>query len=122
MPPTKFHVSWHFGSGEEAKNRFLRFRIGTILSIFDLQVTPMLPTKFQVSWSFVSGEEAKIDFHDGHIGFWIRMVLAIFDLRCFLPSFESVGLSAPEKKLKTDFHDGRHSGHLGFSQKDCSYF
>ena len=37
----------------------LRFPIGTILAIFDLQVTPMLPTKFQVNWTFASGEEAK---------------------------------------------------------------
>ena len=28
----------------------LGFPIRTILSIFDLQVTPMLPTKFQVNW------------------------------------------------------------------------
>ena len=27
----------------------LGFQIGTILTIFDLQVTPMLPTKFQVN-------------------------------------------------------------------------
>ena len=27
----------------------LGFRIGTILAIFDLQVTPMLPTKYQVN-------------------------------------------------------------------------
>ena len=26
------------------------FLIGTILAIFDLQVTPMLPTKHQVNW------------------------------------------------------------------------
>ena len=38
---------------------YLAFPIGTILAIFDLQVTPMLPTKFQVNWPFVSGEEAK---------------------------------------------------------------
>ena len=30
-----------------------------ILSIFDLQITPMLPTKFQVNWPFGSGGEAK---------------------------------------------------------------
>ena len=28
----------------------LGFPIGTILAIFDLQVTPMLPTKYQVNW------------------------------------------------------------------------
>ena len=37
----------------------LGFPIGTILAIFDLQVTPMLPTKFRVNWPFGSGEEVK---------------------------------------------------------------
>ena len=45
----------------------------------------MLPTKFQVNWPFGSGEEAKIDFqdgsHGGHLGFPIRMILAIFYLQ-----------------------------------------
>ena len=51
MLPTKFGVNWPFGSGEEAKNSgHLGFPIGTILAIFDLQVTPMLPTKYRVSW------------------------------------------------------------------------
>ena len=36
----------------------LGFSNGTILAIFDLQISPMLPTKFQVSWSFDSGEQA----------------------------------------------------------------
>ena len=140
MLPTKFHVNWAIGSGEEEKNRFLKWRprrpswiadrkdfcyfcstrhpnapyevssqlafrfrrrseldfqdsnhgshglgfpIGTILAIFDLQVTPMLPTKFQVDWPFGSGEEAKKkDFQDGgHLGFPIGTILAIFDLQ-----------------------------------------
>ena len=57
MLPRKFGVNWPFGSGEEAKNRFqdgghgghLGFPIGTILAIFDVQVTPMLPTKYRVN-------------------------------------------------------------------------
>ena len=32
----------------------LGFMIGTILAIFDLQVTMMLPTKFRVNWPFGS--------------------------------------------------------------------
>ena len=40
----------------------LGFLIGTILAIFDLQVTPMLPSKFGVNWPFGSGEEAKNRF------------------------------------------------------------
>ena len=34
----------------------LVFPIGTILAIFDLQVTSMTFTKFQVNWPFCSGE------------------------------------------------------------------
>ena len=40
----------------------LGFPIGTILAIFDLQVTLMLPSKFRVKWPFSSGEEAKNRF------------------------------------------------------------
>ena len=40
----------------------LGFLIGTILAIFDLQVTQMLPSKFGVNWPFGSGEEAKNRF------------------------------------------------------------
>ena len=44
MFPTKFGVNWLFGLGEGAKIDFqdgghLGFPIGTILAIFDLQVT-----------------------------------------------------------------------------------
>ena len=40
----------------------LGFPIGTILAIFDLQVTLMLPTKFRVNWILGLGEEAKNRF------------------------------------------------------------
>ena len=40
----------------------LGFQIGTILAIFDLQVTLMLPSNFGVNWPFGSGEEAKNRF------------------------------------------------------------
>ena len=55
MLPSKFGVSWPFGSGEEVKIDFqdgghLGFPIGTILAIFDLQVPRMLPTKYRVNW------------------------------------------------------------------------
>ena len=63
MLPAKFGVSWPFGSGEEAKNGchggHLGFPIGTILAIFDLQVTSMLPTMFGVNWLLGLEEEAK---------------------------------------------------------------
>ena len=49
----------------------------------DLQVAPILPTKFRVNWPFSSSEEVqKKKFQDGgHLGFPIRMILAIFDLQ-----------------------------------------
>ena len=64
--------------------------IGTILAIFDLQVSLILPAKFQVIWPFGSGE-AKNRFSK-----WppcrpswisvrlIRIVKAIFDLQVIL--------------------------------------
>ena len=62
------------------------FPIGTILALFNLQVTPILPIKFQVNWPSGSGEEAeKKDFqdsrHGGHIAFPIGTILAIFALQ-----------------------------------------
>ena len=66
-----FGVNWLLGLGEEAKKTDfqdgchggqLGFPIGTILAIFDLQVTPMLPSNFGVNWPFSSGKEAKNRF------------------------------------------------------------
>ena len=62
----------------------LGFPIGTILAIFDLQVTPMLPSKFGVNRPFSSGEAKNRSSrwpHGGHLGFPIGMILAIFDLQ-----------------------------------------
>ena len=99
MLPTKFGVSWPFGSGEEAKNRFLRWQPSWIsgqddYSYFDLLVTPMLPIKFQSPRCFLSSfktisllfqKKQKIDFQNGghgsHLGFPIRTILAIFYLQ-----------------------------------------
>ena len=75
--PTKFRVNWPFGSGEEAQNRFSRWRPSWIserndLSHFDLQVIQMLPTKFRVNWSWESRllkqivGVARRTTHDGH--------------------------------------------------------
>ena len=52
----------------------------------------------------------------GQLGFMIGTILANFyeSLQCFLPSFESTGLSVQEKKRKIDFQDGCHGGHLGY--------
>ena len=67
----------------------------------------MLPTKFGVNWPFGYGEEAKLDFqdggHGGHLGFLIRTILGTFDLqvaRCFLPSFESIGIGVRRRSEK----------------------
>ena len=50
----------------------LGYPIGTILDIFNLQVTPMLPTKFRVNWFRGAGEvvfyrlRSSILTDDGH--------------------------------------------------------
>ena len=45
------------------------------------------------------------------------MILATVDLQVnsiLQMNFESIALSVQEKKLKTDFQDGRHGSNLGF--------
>ena len=93
---------------------------GTILAIFNLQITPKLPIQVQVNWPFGSGKEVKNRFskgpHGNYLGFWIRMT-TFFDLQVtpMLPTkFESIGLLVQEKKQKIDFQDGLHGNHLGF--------
>ena len=71
---------------------------------------------FRVNWHFHSREEVQNRFSkDGHLGFWIRTILAIFIYklpRYFLTSFESTGLLV--KMFKPDFPDGGHGSHFGF--------
>ena len=67
MLSTKFQDNWPFGSGEEAKNKFSRWRPwisnkNHFSFCFDLQVTLMLPTKYQVNWPLSSGEKVKNRF------------------------------------------------------------
>ena len=58
MLPAEFQVNRLFGSGEEVKINFqdgrhggyLGFPIGTMLVIFDQQVTALLPTKSIGLW------------------------------------------------------------------------
>ena len=55
MLPRKFGVNWTFGSGEEAKNRFLRWGPSWIsdrndFSYFCSISHPVLPTKYRVNW------------------------------------------------------------------------
>ena len=47
---------------DDRHGNHLPFPTGTILAIFDPQVTPLLPTKFQGNWPFGSGEKAKNRF------------------------------------------------------------
>ena len=68
------------------------FTTGTIIAIFDLQVTSMLPSKFGVNWPFGSGEESK---NGGHLGFPIGMILAIFDLQVTLMLPSKFGVNWP---------------------------
>ena len=98
----------------------------------------MLPTKFQVSCPFSSGEEVnKIDFqdggHGGHLGFWIRTILAIFELQvtpmlpikfrvnCLLGLGEEAKnrFSSWQPSLISDQHD--FSYFLSTSHPDASY-
>ena len=122
MLPSKFGVNWPFGSGEEAKNRFSRWRpwrpswISDRHDIFDLQVTLMLPSKFGVNWPFGSREEAKNRFSRWRPS-WIsdRQDFSYFWSTSHPDaSLESTGLSVQEKKRKIDFQDGGNGGHLGF--------
>ena len=63
----------------------LGFPIGTILAIFDLQVTLMLPSNLESIGLSVQEKKRKIDFqdggHGGHLGFLVGTILAIFDLQ-----------------------------------------
>ena len=74
--------SFKFDFQDGLRGGHFGFPNGTILTIFDLQVTPRLPTKFQVKWPFGSGEEVQTDSQDGgHLRFWIGTSLVIFDLQ-----------------------------------------
>ena len=146
MLPTKFRVNWPFGSGEEAKNRFSRWwpwqpswvSNRTNFSYFWPSSHPNALYQVSSQLAFRFRRKAKNRFqdggHDDHPGFPIGKILAIFDLqvaRCFLPSFESIGLSLQEKKQKIDFQDGSHLGFpigtilaiffLSTSHPDASY-
>ena len=82
---------------------------GTILAIFDPQVTPMLP--IMSIGLLVRDKKSKIDFqdgcHSGHLGFPIKRILPIFDLHVtlmLLPSFELIGLSVQKKQQEALGH------------------
>ena len=94
--PTKFQVSWPFGSGE-AKNRFSRWRPWwpswisdwkDISFFFIYKSSHCFLLSFKSFGLLVQENKRKIDFqdgcHGGHLGFPIRTILASFDLQVTL--------------------------------------
>ena len=128
MLTTKFPVAWPFGA-KSAKIDFqhgcycdhLGFPTRRILSIFDLQVSPILPIKFWVSWPFRS-VEVQNRFSRCRLWQppWISSLNNLSYFRSishpldFQPSLESIGISVKEKKFKTDLQNGGHGRQLGF--------
>ena len=95
----------------------LGFPIGTILAIFDVQVTLMLPTKFRVNWHLGLGEQAKNRFSRWPSWIYYRHDFSYFRSKSYPDASQQVwrtGLSVQEKKQKIDFQDGCHGGHLGY--------
>ena len=90
--PTKFRVSWPFGSREEFQNRFSRLRPWrpdwiSSRNEFSCYWSASHPhTFYQISGQLASrfGEEAEIDFQYDrrgvHLGYPIRTSRAVFDL------------------------------------------
>ena len=113
-----------FSSGEEAKKidfqdgrhgGHIGIWIGTILAIFDLQVTPMLPTYFQINWPLSSG-------YGGHLGFPIGTILAILDLQAtpiLPPKFQVSWPFGSRGEAKNRFSRWRPS--WIFDRNDFSY-
>ena len=66
----------------------------------------MLPTSFKSIGLWVHEKKRKIHFQGGHLGFPIGTIFFFFFIymssQCFLPSFESTGLTV-QKKRKIDF-------------------
>ena len=58
--PTKFPVSWRFGSREELSQLpSCISNLNDFSLFFDLQAVPILPTRFLVNWLFGLEEEAQ---------------------------------------------------------------
>ena len=99
MLPSKFGGNWPFGSVEEAKNRFSRWRPWRPSWISDRHdfiyfLSTSKPRCFLASLEStdvsVQEKKRKIDFQDGgnggHLGLPIGTILAIFGLQVTLPS------------------------------------
>ena len=102
----------------------LRFPIRMILATVDL--TSHLHISNELESIVLSVQEKKTFKMDAMAAIWdfLSQQFELFFIykspRCFLPSFESNGISVQEKKWKTDFQDGCHGGHLGFLTATCS--
>ena len=81
----------------------------------------MLPTKFRVNGLSVQEKKRKTDFQDDrHLGFLIKMILAISDLHPVASYQFSSQLAlwirkrSKKKKKKKEFQDGHHDSYFGF--------
>ena len=95
----------------------LGFSIRIILAIVDLQVSLILPMNFESITLSVQGKSSKQIFKMAAMAAIWNFLSQRFEQffiykspRCFLPSFESIGLSVQKKKGKIDFQDGRRLG------------
>ena len=81
---------------------------------------------FEVNWLFGSGEEAQNRF--SRWGLWRPSWICELSNFSYLTYkmhqyfLKSIGCSVQEKKLKTDFQDGHHGGHLGFLIETIFFF
>ena len=112
----KFKIDFQDGSN----SGHLGFPIGTILAIFDLQVSLILPTKFKANWPFSLGVDFRNRFsrwqpwrtswisnQNNFSYFWSTSTPV-------LPIKFRVNWPFLQEKLKIDFQDGSNGGHLGF--------
>ena len=132
MLPTKFGVNWHFGSGEEAKDRFSRWWPSWISDWNDFSYFGSIShpnASYQVSSQLAFGvrRRIEIDFqdghHDSHLGFTIGTILAIFDLEVTPMLLSKFGVNWPfgsKEETKNRFSRWRPSW-ISF-QNDFSYF
>ena len=102
-----------------ARATILDFRSERYLLLLIYRSPRYFLSSFKSMGLSVQDKKFKIDFQggncSGHLGYLIRMILAISNLQspqCFLSSLKSVGLSVQEKKGKIDFEEGGHGGQL----------
>ena len=114
----------------------LGFPIRMILATVDLQVTSILPKLSQLPFRFRRKSSKQTFKMDAMAAIWdflsqrFELFFTYKSPQCFLPSFESIGLSVQKKKGKIDFQDGHHLGFpigtilaifISVSHPDASY-